>query len=765
VGQTPWVGQSVPRVEDEPLLRGEGRFLDDLTPVPHACHAAIVRSQLAHARVVVDASAALEHPGVVGVLTGEDVRAMSRPFPAGIDSPVPFYAAATGTARYVGEPLAVVVARDRYVAEDAAEHVHVDFEPLDLVLDPVAAASTDACIHDRRFHYGDVDDALARADLIVRETFRFPSFSCTPVECYAVVCDWQESTGTLTAWANFQGPFTLHSVAAAALGLRGAKLRLVTPPDSGGSFGIKSSVYTYVVLLGLAARKLGVPVRWTEDRLEHLAGSAASTARVTEVEAGFTAAGELVGIRYDAIEDVGAYVRAPEPATLYRMHGSLSGPYRVRDVAARYRVVLTNRLPSGLNRGFGGPQLTFGLERTMAIAARRLGLDPADVARRNLVRPDELPYRTPSGALYDSGDYEACLDDALELIGWKERREEVAKAPAEGRAIGLGMACVIEPSISNMGYITLAQTAVERAETLPKSGNAEGALVQISPLGGITVRLATTPQGQGHRTVCAQVVADELGVAPEDVDVLAEMDTATVPWTVASGNYSSRFSGVGVGAVQLAARRLREKVDAIRNHLGDAELSIRRVAGTAHWNPESLPEGMEPGLIATAFWAAPNLDPPDAEDRVASSAAHGFIADVAMVEVDRDTGAVTVLDYVTVHDAGRILNPALADGQVAGGFAHGAGVALLERHVHDESGNLMTASFVDYLAASAGDLPPVRIGHRPSTSPFTALGAKGLGEGTTMSAPAAIANAVADALGRDDLELPLTPPRVWELLS
>jgi 2-furoyl-CoA dehydrogenase large subunit len=765
LGQAPWVGQSVPRVEDEALLRGAGRFLDDLTPVPHACHAAIVRSQLAHAAVSVDPAAALEHPGVVGVLTGEDVRAMSRPFPAGIDSPVPFFAAAAETARYVGEPLAVVVARDRYVAEDAAELVAVDYEPLDPVLDSVAAASTDACIHDRRFHYGDVDDALARADLVVRETFRFPSFSCTPVECYAVVCDWQESNGTLTAWANFQGPFTLHSVAAAALGLSGAKLRLLTPPDSGGSFGIKSSVFSYVVLIGLAARKLGVPVRWTEDRLEHLAGSAASTARVTEIEAGFSADGELIALRYDAIEDVGAYVRAPEPATLYRMHGSLSGPYRVRNVAARYRVVLTNRLPSGLNRGFGGPQLTFGLERTMAIAAHRLVLDPAELARRNLVGAADLPYRTPSGALYDSGDYEACLDDALALVGWEEQRAEAAAGRAEGRLLGVGLACVVEPSISNMGYITLAQTAVERAEALPKSGNAEGALVQISPLGGITVRTATTPQGQGHRTVCAQVVADELGVAPEDVEVLAEMDTATVPWTVASGNYSSRFSGVGAGAVQLAARRLREKIDAIRDHLGDPGLSLRRVAGTAHWNPVALPAGMEPGLTATAFCAAPNLDPPDAEDRVASSAAHGFLADVAVVEVDRETGAVTVLDYVTVHDAGRLLNPALADGQVTGGFAHGAGVALLERHVHDESGNLMTASFVDYLAASAADLPTVRIGHRPSPSPFTALGAKGLGEGNTMSAPAAIANAVADALGRDDLELPLTPPRVWELLA
>ena len=756
-----WVGRSLERVEDEALLRGEGRFMDDLEPVPHAWHAAIVRSQLAHARVTVDASAALELPGVRGVLTGDDVARLSKPFAAGIDSPAPQYAAAVGIARYVGEPLAVVVARDRYLAEDAAELVAVDYDPLEPIVDVTAAEP----IHERSFHYGDVDEALARADVVVRTTFRVPRSTGLPVECYGVVCDWDGSAGRLTAWANFQGPFTLHGVAAAALGLRGDRLRLLTPPDSGGSFGIKAAVLPYVVLMGLASRALGVPVRWSEDRLEHLAASAVSTGRVTEVEAGFTAEGELVALRYDALEDVGAYVRAPEPATLYRMHGSLSGAYRVRNVAARNRVGLTNTIPSGLNRGFGGPQLYFGLERTMAIAARRLGLDPAELARRNLVSADAMPYRTPTGALYDSGDYAACLERALELSGWDELRGRAQAAKAEGRLVGVGLACVVEPSISNMGYITLAQTVVERAATLPKSGNAEGASVAIDPLGGITVRLGTTPQGQGHRTVCAQVVADELGCAPEDVTVLAELDTATTPWTVASGNYSSRFSGVGVGAVQAAARKVRAKVDAIRDHVGDHELALRKVAGMAHWNPEGLPESMEPGLTAVAFWATPNLDPPDTEDRVASSGAHGFIVDVCAVEVERETGAVTVTDYVTVHDAGVLLNPLLADGQVLGGFAHGAAAALFEAHAYDEDGNLLTASLVDYLTPTAPDVPALRIDHLSSPSPFTALGAKGLGEGNTMSAPAAIANAVADALDRDEVELPLTGPRVWELLQ
>ena len=273
---------------------------------------------------------------------------------------------------------------------------------------------------------------LSGADLVVTEQFRFHRWSGTPLECYGVVADWNGADGSLTAWANFQGPFTLHSVAAASLGLPGSKLRLITPPDSGGSFGIKSAVFAYIVLMGLASRKLGVPVRWIEDRLEHLAASSSSTGRVTGVEATFTSEGELVALRYDVIEDVGAYVRAPEPATLYRMHGSLSGAYRVRNVAARNRVVLTNTMPSGLNRGFGGPQLYLALERTMTIAAGRLGLDPAELRRKNLIRSDAFPYTTPSGALYDSGDYEGCLDDALELSRYDDRRAEAETARAEG---------------------------------------------------------------------------------------------------------------------------------------------------------------------------------------------------------------------------------------------------------------------------------------------------------------------------------------------
>ena len=764
------------------MLRGRGRFIDDLDPLPNAGHAAIVRSQFAHARISgIDVAAALELPGVIGVVTGAEVAASSHQFPVGVEGAPPQYAAAVDEVRYVGEPVAVVVAVDRYVAEDAADLVVVDYDPLDAVVEPVTAAAQ-WTVSDRSFSYGDPDSAFSAAEVVVEERFRFPRWAGNPLECYGVVCDWDAAEESLTAWANFQGPFTLHAVAAGALGLPGAKLRLITPPDSGGSFGTKAAVYASVVLLGVVSKRLGVSVRWIEDRVEHLAASASSTARVTDLAAAFGGDGELLGLRYDVYEDVGAYVRAPEPATLYRMHGSLSGAYRVRNVAARNRIVLTNRPPTSLNRGFGGPQLYFALERTMEIAARRLGVDAAELRRRNLVRRADFPYRTPSGGLYDSGDYEACLEQTLELGRYDERLAWRDGARAEGRLVGLGLACVVEPSISNMGYITLAQTAADRQQQLPKSGNAEGATVAINPLGGIVVQLSTTPQGQGHRTAAAQVVADVLGVLPGEIQVLTSADTSATPWTVASGSYSSRFSGVGAGAVHKAARRIAAKLKAIAapqlgcvadeielrdgKAWGNGEgVSLRRLAGTAHWNPDSLPPGVEPGLYETAFDAAPNLEPPDADDRVASSAAHGFLCDLAVVEVERETGVVHVIDYVTVHDAGRLLNPLLVEGQVRGGFAHGVGAALYEQVVHDEDGTLLSGSLMDYLCPTGADLPPLTIGHRETPSPFTTLGAKGLGEGTTMSAPAAIGNAVADALGVEDVEVPLTPSRVWRLLE
>jgi len=780
-----WIGATPLRVEDEALLRGRGRFIDDLSPVPGAMHLALVRSPFAHARIRgIDTAAALASPGTLAVLTGADLAAVGRPLGSVIRGATEHHVVAVDVARYAGEPVAVVVAQDRYLAEDAAELVDVDYEPLDAIVDPQAAAEAGHVVSDRSFRYGDPETAFAAADAVVRGRFPFGRWTATPVECFGVVADWDCAADSLTVWANFQGPFTLHTVAAGALGLPAARLRLHTPPDSGGSFGVKAGVFGYVVLAGLVSKLCDVPVRWIEDRVEHLAAAGSATHRITDVEAGFAADGELLALRYDVIEDVGAYLRAPEPATLYRMHGSLTGAYGVRNVAVRNRVVHTNRSPTGLNRGFGGPQLYLALERIMARGATRLGLDPAAVARRNLVPPEAFPYRTPTGGLYDSGDYAACLDDALEAAGYEAQRRRRA-AGDDRRRLGIGIACVVEPSISNMGYISLAETAEERSRGRPKSGNAEGATLAMNPLGGVTVRLSTVPQGQGHRTVAAQVTADALGLSPGEVEVQSEMDTHVNAWTVSSGNYSSRFAGIGAAAVAEAAERLAGKLRRIAGDVlecapADVELrdgqarvvgqpdrgvSLRRLAGAAHWNPESLPEGLEPGLAVTAFVSAPNLDPPNEADEVASSAAHGFVVDVAVVEVEVASGEVRILDYVTVHDAGTLLHPRLVDGQILGSFAHGLGPALLEQTVHDEEGNLLTGSFMDYLCATSTEVPDLRILHRCTPSPFTPLGAKGLGEGNTMSAPAALVNAVCDALEVDDLDLPLTAPRIWEALA
>ena len=786
------VGRSALRVEDDALLRGQGWFIDDLDPLPNTGVAAIVRSPYAHARIgEIDASAALALPGVIGVVTGADVARLSRPFASALGPAVVHHAAAVDIARYAGEPVCVVVARDRYIAEDAAERVLVDYEPLSVAASVEAALAEGApLLHpalgsnvagDRAFAYGDPDAAFAGAAHVVRERFRHPRSSATPVECYGVIAHWQ--AGGVTAWANFQGPFTLHGVAAAALGIPGAKLRLLTPAESGGSFGTKAAVLHSVVLMAIASRCLGVPVRWTEDRGEHLLSASMATERTSEVEAAFDADGRLLALRLDLIDEVGAYVRAPEPATLYRMHGCLTGAYDVQDLAVRSRVVVTNRAPSGLNRGFGGPQLYSALERTMHIAARRLGIDPAELARRNLVRAAQMPYRAAAGAVYDSGDYHACLERVLELAGYDELRAEQARARAEGRLLGIGLACVVEPSVSNMGYITLAQTAEERAAGLPKSGSAEGVTIAMGPHGGVTLRITTTPQGQGHRTVAAQVAADVLGLEPEQIDVRTDADTAANPWTVSSGNYSSRFAAMGASAVHLAATRLAERLcalaalqlgcaegdvelaDGTARMRGDEERSvpIRRLAGAAHWHPSDLTGAAAEGLALTVTYTLP-IAPPDADDRVNSSACYGFIADVCVVEIDPGTAEIAVRSYVTVHDAGRLLNPLLADGQIRGGLAHGLGAALLEEHRYDEDGNLMTATFLDYLPPTATELPRVVTAHLESPSPLTPLGAKGLGEGNTMSAPAAIANAVADALDIDAIELPATAQRIWELL-
>ena len=791
-----WIGARYPRKEDAALLTGNARFIDDMEPVPGIRHVAILRSPHAHARLVsIDASKALELPGVHGVVTGADVAAAIAPIPSAVRVPIKFYPIAVDKVRYVGEPVVVIAAEDRYVAEDAMELIEVVYEPLPPVADPVAAlAEGSALLHDdvgsnvvhhRTFRYGDPEAAFAKADKIVKLDWRFPRYSSTPMETYGIVAQFERQPDRYTIWSNFQGPFILHALMQGALGVAGNRLRLITSPHSGGSFGIKQAMFPYMVLMAATARILGCPVKWIEDRLEHLVGSSSAADRADSVEAAFANDGELLGLRFENLVNVGAFVRAPEPASVYRMHAASNGCYRVQNIFVENRLVVTNMTPIGLNRGYGGPQFYYALERVMDAGAKELGIDPAEIRRRNFIRPDEFPYSAPAGAVYDSGDYGAGLDKALELADYEALKAERERARAEGKLFGIGMAAGIEPSGSNMAYVTLAQTPEERAKAGGRSGGLGTATVSIDPSGSVTVRTVSTPAGQGHQTVAAQVVAEALGLRPDQIDVVTEVDTLTSAWSLASGNYANRFSSVVIGAITETAEKVATKIKRIAAETlevapedielvgGEARivgvpekaLPIRRVAAQTHWHPAGLPEDMAPGLTETTVMNPPMLGAPDEADRVASAVTFGYVFDLAAVEIDRATGKIEVKRYVSVHDVGNILNEIVVEGQIYGGFAHGVAGALLEEFVYDAGGNPQTGTFADYLCITAPEVPHVIVGHVNTPSPHNALGAKGMGDGSSMLAPTAIANAAADALGTFDIELPLTLNKTWALAN
>src|SRR5882762_3589712 len=794
-----WIGKSVRRVEDFRLLTGRGTFIDDHPPVGNIHHAAIVRSPYAHARIVgYDVTRARAAEGVVAVITGEHVAKETRPFAVGVTTPVHYYCAATDKVRFVGEPVAVVVARDRYLAEDAAELVEVEYEPLPAVIDPEKALEPDApVLHDtvgtnlaghRRLVYGDPERAFREAEVVVRERFRFPKYGSTPIETYGIIARW-ELDGVCTVWSNFMGPFIMHPLTARVLGLAENKLRFIVPPDIGGSFGIKSSIYPYIALIALAAKHAGVPVKWIEDRREHLLASSSGTDRVAYREVAAKKDGTILGMRFRWLDNVGGYIRSPEPGCSFRPTGNFVGPYRFQHLEVDASVVMTNKSLTGPNRGYACGHLYFETEGMIDRLADRLGLDPVEVRRKNLVRPDQFPYRTPSGGLYDSGDYPAALDKALELARYDELRREQAKARAAGRYVGIGLALAVDPSVSNMGYVATALDPQFRAkpEYLPKSGATESTTVKVDPLGRVIAILGTTPQGQGHQTIVSQIIADELGLKPQDVTVVDEMDTFTRVWSISSGTYSSRFGSVGTSAVALAARKLKAKLVDYAAHLMELPVaslefrdgavrvrtgkgpaySIKDLAGRAHWNTESLPDGMEPGLQATAVFGFTVAKAVDAEDRVNSSNTYGFIAEVMAVEVDPETAAIKIVKYVTVHDAGTIINPMIVEGQIYGGALHGLGGALYEELKYDEDGQFLTGSFMDYLVPTASEAPTIDIAHIVSPSPLTPLGSKGLGESSSMTVPAVIANAVSDALaplGLRITELPMTPSNLWHMI-
>jgi carbon-monoxide dehydrogenase large subunit len=772
-----YVATRVRRREDPPLLTGHATYLDDVR-LPGLLSVAFLRSPHAHARIVsVDVREAARLPGVAGVLTGDDVARLARPITTEMSAPgyrAPGWPAlAQGRARFVGEPVVALAARDRYQAEDALDHVRVTWQPLPAVTDAERAMADDApLVHDEvpgnvvfhaRYDNGATEQAFREAEIRVAETFRHGRCSASPMEGRGVIAAYDAATEAWTVWASSQSPHLLRSALAEALGVPESAIRVLCPAVGGG-FGPKMHAYPEDVAVCLLARRLGRPVKWIEDRRENLLASTQAREHVNHIEVAARRDGTILGFRARFVCDTGAYSVFPVTAALEPLTaaGILPGPYRVAGYAYEAYAVATNKSPAGAYRGVGMALGTFVRERLVDMVARRAGLDPAEVRRRNFIPAGEVPYTTASGLVLDSGDPAAALERALQLAGYERLRREPRRR--DGRVRGIGLASYTE--FTGMGSGTFRRRGMVQV-----SGH-DAATVRVEATGEVRAFVSAASQGQGHATSLAQIVADELGVDLDAVTVV-QGDTERCPH--GSGSFASRSMVVSGGALVLAARRLREKILRIAGHLleaapadlaveggtitvrgaPDRRVTVRDVARLAY-RPASgtLPAGVDPGLEATQYY-----DPPPA------TFSHG--AHLAVVDLDPDTGQVQIVRYVVVEDCGRMVNPLIVEGQVHGAVAQGIGNALFEDFVYDAAGQPLTTSFMDYLLPTAAELPCVEVEHLETLPAVSVSGFKGMAEGGTIGATAAVANAVADALaafGAEVREVPLSPDRVLRLV-
>jgi 2-furoyl-CoA dehydrogenase large subunit len=780
-------GQAIQPVEDRRFVTGRGLYLPNVS-FPKMLQAAILRSIHPHARIVsIDVSEALKIPGVVCALTGEQAKTMSKPLRSLIPLPVevPNYCLAYEKVRYVGEPLAAVAARSRYIAEDALEKIRVEYEPLTVAVDPERSMQSDAPLlfeslgsnvlwHDV-FNYGDVDGVFSRAAHVLRERFFIQRYSSTPLEGFGCVASYDNSRQYLTVWTNDQRPGQAMPIIAHSLGLSHTQIRFINS-DIGGGFGNKRKP-PYLVLAALLSKLSGQAVQFLEDRRENLMALVHACNGVMDLEVAAGEDGRLLGLKVRDIADEGANLLNPTVHSLLKL-GNITNCYEIGAVRFEGYSVLTNKCPSGANRGIGKPFMCFALERMVDEIARRLGRDRIELRRQNLVKPDKMPYTSPTGSFIDSGNFPATLDKLLALIGDESFQEEQRKAREEGRWLGLGLALAVEPSTSNQSSYIL--TTGRRSA----SGAAEAAMVRVENDGSVQVVLGDVGSGQSHQTAAAQIVADELGVEFEQVQVSPYFDSLVSPWLYTSGNYSNKFSGTDVGAIQGAARRVREKLLSLGAYLlniapeelelaGGAVRSrrdpqtrktLQELAQIAYRDLLALPPDMEPGLEGRYYYRPAIANLPDEQRRVRNQLFVSNAGHAAIVEVDIETGKVAILKYAIVHDCGTVLNPVIVEGLVHGATAHGIGAALYEEFVYDEEGNMLTTTFVDYLKPTAVEVPDFKTDHLESPSPYTPFGMKGVGEGGAIPAPAALANAVENALeplGVRLSDLPLTPERIW----
>ena len=779
------MGRSIPMREAEPLLRGHGTYVSDLR-FPGMFHAAVLRSPHAHARITnIDVSGALAMPGVVRVLTGEDIRDAIAPFPPSFEfHPPPWLEAikpvlkgprarvlALGKVHYVGEPVAMVVAEDRYLAEDALDGIAVDYEALPPVVDPEAALEPDAVrVHEDAddnvvFHFdiakGDVERALETAPHRIEERLHHRRHGGVPMEGRGVVATAEVKPRRLTVWSSTQVPHSVRRQIAAQLGLAEEGIRVVAP-HVGGGFGPKVVVYPEEILVPYLALELGRAVQWIEDRREHFISTAHARDQIHYVELAFDDDGHILALKDRFLLDNGAY----NPMGLtdaYNTSAHLQGPYRIPNLAVTGTCVATNKVPNAPYRGAGRPEAVFVMERCIDRIAGELGLDPAEVRFRNFVQPEDIPYdagilyRDGERVCYDNGDFPDTLAKAMEACRYHDvraRQKEARRAEADhaGRYIGVGI-----------GFYTEG-TGV---------GSFEGARVEVDSSGKLLVSVGASGHGQGHETVFAQLTADLWGVTPEDVTVVGG-DTDAIRY--GCGTFASRSTVNAGTAIHEATQRLKAKVFELAGHLLEANpddlttrdgrvfveerpdhgVSLAELAGAAvpGW-ASRMPEGMEPNLEASYYYVPKTV--------TWANAAH-----VAVVEVDTGTGQVKLLDYAVAHDSGPAINPLFVEGQVRGGVAQGIGGALYEEFVYDDMGQLLTGTFLDYLMPTCGEVPNIRQVHLETPSPLNPLGLKGIGEGGAIAPPVAVANAVVDALrplgGIEISETPVTPERVLALI-
>jgi carbon-monoxide dehydrogenase large subunit len=772
-----YVGTPVGRKEDPELLTGQARYVDNLT-VPGMVWAFVVRSPHAHARIAgVDLTAARGAEGVVAAYSGAELQGdwggplpMAWPVTEDTKNP-PHWPLTPDEARYVGDGVAVVVATSRALAKDAAELVEVDYEPLPAVTDveealadgaPVVHADlgTNHC-YTWALKAGEVDQAFAEAAVTVKERYRQQRLVPNAMEPRGVLVQPVPAQGEFTMWSSTQIPHIARVTLSGTAGIPESKLRVIAP-DVGGGFGSKLDVYAEEALLLVLARKLGLPIKWIEERSEAYLATIHGRDVVQQLELAATADGKITALRARLWPNMGAYLQLITPGTPLLGAWVYAGAYDIPGYDVEFVGGFTNTTPTDAYRGAGRPEATYLIERTMDALARKLGMDPLELRRRNFIK--EFPHTLSSGLTVDSGDYEASLDEALALLGYDELRSEQTARRERGdtKLLGIGFSTYME-------MCGLAPSRILGAIRYG-AGGYDSATIRCLPTGTVQAVIGTSPHGQGHATTFSQIIADRLGVAYDDIDVL-HGDTSIVP--VGLDTYGSRSLAIGGVAVWNATEKIIVKARQIAAHqleVAEEDLSYDggsfTVAGTdrslsvkeaalAAWTAHNLPDGMEPGLEAMAVYDPPNFSWP--------AGTH-----VAVVEVDTETGAVDLARYVAVDDVGEVINPQIVDGQVHGGIAQGVAQALFEEAVYDEGGNLLTGSMATYAVPSAAEFPSFELGRTLTASPGNPMGVKGVGETGAIASTPAVINAVIDALahlGVTDIDMPATPERVWTAIQ